>query len=526
MTLTRPSGLVVLSLSLLAVLPAAGASAKTKAKRPTVKSVAPLTVAVGDQLTIKGKNFILGKKRNTVFFKAGSHPAVSVKTIASTHTTIKVVVPKTVQKYMTVANGVAQPTRFRLRLLARSLGKKYTSVSWSPMISPLVAETAPIGSLTPVTAGDPDPVVTPPPPPDCDGDGVADSVDSDDDNDLLSDTLETSLGLATCNKDTDGDGLEDGFEFQSALDLNNTGESIPLPYPGKRPYPNPLDPNDAGTDYDGDGLYGDQEHKMWKAFGGHTLNLNYSAGLKKSIPGPLTDDDRDVDGDNLTNWDEFNGPMQPSWWVAIYGEATPPLQPYDGLNPIDADSDGDGKRDDLDDIDHDLWTNAEELSRNVMVRGGRYRVHPFNPCLPDYNSPTCTRHPPINNPYPPFDTSPLPASPIVWPPTVTIATTASPGFPLGAGTLSDQATLGGGESPTGTVTFRLYGPGDTTCTGPAVFTSTATLNGMSAASTAFTPTLAGTYSWVATYNGDGSNNPVSGTCGEATETSTVAPSGP
>jgi len=98
---------------------------------------------------------------------------------------------------------------------------------------------------------------------DCDGDLIVDSVDDDDDNDLLSGTLEASLKLGTCNADTDGAGLEDGFEHQSALDLNNTGVP-PLPYPGKRPYPNPLDGGDAGTDYDGDGLTGLQEHSMWK----------------------------------------------------------------------------------------------------------------------------------------------------------------------------------------------------------------------------------------------------------------------
>ena len=39
--------------------------------------------------------------------------------------------------------------------------------------------------------------------------------------------------------------VEDGYEYQSALDLNHYPRSIPLPYPGKRPYPNPLDPGDG-----------------------------------------------------------------------------------------------------------------------------------------------------------------------------------------------------------------------------------------------------------------------------------------
>ena len=37
-----------------------------------------------------------------------------------------------------------------------------------------------------------------------------------------------------------------------------------MPYPGKRPYPNPLDPSDADTDFDGDVLPLTDEHKLWR----------------------------------------------------------------------------------------------------------------------------------------------------------------------------------------------------------------------------------------------------------------------
>ena len=36
-----------------------------------------------------------------------------------------------------------------------------------------------------------------------------------------------------------------------------------MPYPGKRPYPNPLDGTDANTDYDGDSLTLGEEYKLW-----------------------------------------------------------------------------------------------------------------------------------------------------------------------------------------------------------------------------------------------------------------------
>ena len=67
----------------------------------------------------------------------------------------------------------------------------------------------------------------------------------DDDNDLLLDDLEASIGTDPCRADTDGDGVADGYEYQSARDLNDDEYQQPnafLPYPGKRPYPNPLDP--------------------------------------------------------------------------------------------------------------------------------------------------------------------------------------------------------------------------------------------------------------------------------------------
>ena len=66
------------------------------------------------------------------------------------------------------------------------------------------------------------------------------------------------------------------------------------------------------------------------------------------------------------------------------------------------------------------------------------------------------------------------------------------------------------------MTFNLYAPGNTTCTGAAIFTSTVALSlngpqtGGTAQSANFTPSTTGTYRWVATYNGDVNNAPVSG----------------
>jgi hypothetical protein len=66
--------------------------------------------------------------------------------------------------------------------------------------------------------------------------------------------------------------------------------------------------------------------------------------------------------------------------------------------------------------------------------------------------------------------------------------------------------LSGGSNPTGTVTFRLFGPADTTCTAATIFTSTVSVAGLSFNSDHYTTTAAGTYRWKATYSGDSANH--------------------
>ncbi|MEV4421109.1 hypothetical protein AB0L40_14180 [Patulibacter sp. NPDC049589] len=108
-----------------------------------------------------------------------------------------------------------------------------------------------------------------------------------------------------------------------------------------------------------------------------------------------------------------------------------------------------------------------------------------------------------------------------------IATVASPGVDVG-GRLTDQATVSGLQSPVAgsTVTFALYPPSaGPQCSGAPVATSTvpAVISGSTATATsaAYEPTVAGTYRWIATFDGDANNAPISGVCDEATETRQV-----
>jgi uncharacterized repeat protein (TIGR01451 family) len=99
------------------------------------------------------------------------------------------------------------------------------------------------------------------------------------------------------------------------------------------------------------------------------------------------------------------------------------------------------------------------------------------------------------------------------------------------GTITDTATVSGGFNPTGSVTFRVYAPGDTTCATPldwgaGVTSQTVSLASGQATSPAFTTTAVGTYRWVASYSGDANNNTVSGACNDTDEFSLTKKASP
>ena len=115
--------------------------------------------------------------------------------------------------------------------------------------------------------------------------------------------------------------------------------------------------------------------------------------------------------------------------------------------------------------------------------------------------------------------NPMPTGHPATPPNpVTVPTTAS--------TLTDTATLSGGYRPGGTITFYLFAPGVTPNGSYSnnVYSDTVTVNGNGTYSTAsgtnpggFVPTAAGTYQWLAVYNGDPNNNGVADAFGAEPE---------
>ncbi len=439
---------------LAALLPVAPAEAKAKKKAapafPTITKVTPNRARVGQQLTIRGKNYLVGKGRTTVVFKRPGKAPVFIKADLSTKTLLKVTLPKSLTTQLVTKDGYPIFTNFQLRIGAKRFGKSYTSGKLS--VGPEVQADVDVDACAKVRTGtDPN---------------------GDLDGDFLTNAEELGLKnpLNPCTADSDGDTMTDGWEYFAAKDLNQRA----VPYPGKRPFPNALDPADSGYDYDGDGLRAKQEFDLWYAYGrpaqtmANREDLLYSDGTQRSSgPGPdqradlsvlqanaggcgytvvppvlgyldpsyddpsaaVTDDVKDADHDGLGNWSEANGWMTQKWWRAAFqGEKEYSIRNFQDTDPVDPDVDGDGCLDGLDDQDADDWPNWMEQSQHAATwidgavnmttfigvgdfpdwygwqdGGGAkavpYAASPFNPCLPDIYSRTCSRY--ISD-WPPF----------------------------------------------------------------------------------------------------------------------------
>lgn len=108
----------------------------------------------------------------------------------------------------------------------------------------------------------------------------------------------------------------------------------------------------------------------------------------------------------------------------------------------------------------------------------------------------------------------------------TLATTPSSGGTAGSVVLNDTGILSGGYNPSGSVTFNLWSPTQTSCTGTPTYTQSVTVSGNGSYSTtnasASITNTAGTWNWTASYGGDTNNKSVTTACGS--ESVTVTPS--
>ena len=108
-------------------------------------------------------------------------------------------------------------------------------------------------------------------------------------------------------------------------------------------------------------------------------------------------------------------------------------------------------------------------------------------------------------------------------PTPALTTLATASVTIGQ-QISDAATITGGNSPGGSVSFKAWL--DPSCAGPPDYTSNPVpVDGAGTynSSPTFIPAAIGTYHWIATYSGDANDNPTAGACNDPGEASIWPP---
>ena len=220
--------------------------------------------------------------------------------------------------------------------------------------------------------------------------------DTDDDNDGLNDTTESSMGTNTTNPDTDGDGFCDGpehfgtngidcefagpdpYPLNASAPVDTDGDGLPDENDGwigppmadedddNDGYPDvseiacgsdPLDVNSTPDDMDGDAICDGDDDDM-DGDGIDNVNETGNATTEGTLP-----DNPDTDGDGVCD-----GPISPITSNCTAGPDDFPLDPSAWL-----DTDGDGNPDDVvgnstsvpplvedDDDDNDGWNDTAE----------------------------------------------------------------------------------------------------------------------------------------------------------------------
>ncbi|MGA2211619.1 MAG: hypothetical protein ABSH30_18555, partial [Acidimicrobiales bacterium] len=104
--------------------------------------------------------------------------------------------------------------------------------------------------------------------------------------------------------------------------------------------------------------------------------------------------------------------------------------------------------------------------------------------------------------------------------------TPTPATGIQGTSFADKVTVSGGSGPTGTLTFNLFGPAQSTCSGTPQATVTTTVHGDGTyTSPGVYLSTVGNYWWVASYGGDGNNNGSATACADGLFSVTTAPPG-
>lgn len=211
LTLRRAAGMAALGALLAPTLLSSAPAQAARPKAPVITSVTPLELAVGQTLTLRGRNFVKGRGRNTVVFKRAGGRAVFVKADLATAKMLRVTLPAKLEAALKERDDEKVDTRFELRVLGRKLSKA-TPSRLSPLVAP-APDPAPAATPTPSPLSPAAPLVAPletaagaeaavP--------QASEPAPCARDDDLLDEQLEVRLKLDPCKADSDGDGVEDG----------------------------------------------------------------------------------------------------------------------------------------------------------------------------------------------------------------------------------------------------------------------------------------------------------------------------
>jgi hypothetical protein len=105
-------------------------------KLPVITAVAPKRLAVGQTLRLRGRNFVVGARANTVVFSRAGGRYVFVKARLASARHMWVTIPTRLRSSLRVRSGARVATRFRLRVLSHRFAAHFTSRRLSPVVVP------------------------------------------------------------------------------------------------------------------------------------------------------------------------------------------------------------------------------------------------------------------------------------------------------------------------------------------------------------------------------------------------------
>src|SRR4029079_18900527 len=91
------------------------AASRSKVVYPTIDSISPRKITIGEKLTIKGKNFKPRKGKSSVAFYAQGKAIIFVKSDVATKTKLTLTLPTKLGNLLVVKDGAPVRTLLRMR---------------------------------------------------------------------------------------------------------------------------------------------------------------------------------------------------------------------------------------------------------------------------------------------------------------------------------------------------------------------------------------------------------------------------